>query len=358
MQRIIKIFFSGIIGGLAALTIVDLQYKTLIPISIDGTIGNILYSYKEIIVFCVMFGLMYITLAGKIAKIVGSKLENAIFKYPMQEILMYIIGFAIGLAIANLIISPFMNSQSETLTLIWCVLLYAGLGYSGIYIVHCKKDEMRGWFNKKNVHTLYAKPKILDTSVIIDGRILDIIKTNFIEGKIVVPNFVLDELRHIADASDRVKRQRGRRGLDMLDELQNLKNIEIEILDVEDADISEVDVKLLRLAKDIQGIVVTNDFNLNKVAKVQKVDIFNINDLSNAIKPIVLPNEEMVVTIIKEGKEQEQGVAYLNDGTMIVVEGGKKHVGETHQIHVTTVLQTSAGRMIFAKIDHSKERKK
>lgn len=350
MQRIIKILFAGFIGGLAALAVVDLQYKTIIPDSIEGTLGNLLYSYKELIIFSIVFGLMYITVAGRVAKAIGTKVEKAIFKYSMQEILMYIIGFAIGLGIANLIVVPFMTNQSETLIVIWCVLLYAGLGYSGIYIVHIKKDEIRGWFNKKNPHSVYAQPKIIDTSVIIDGRILDIIKTKFIEGKIIIPNFVLDELRHIADSSDKLKRTRGRRGLDILGELQNLKNIPIEIMHIDYKEIEEVDVKLLKLATQIQGIVVTNDFNLNKVAKLQKVVVLNINDLANAVKPIVLPNEEMAVTIMKEGKEQEQGIAYLNDGTMIVVEGARKYVGETMNVSVTTVLQTSAGRMIFAKM--------
>ncbi|MGL5677241.1 MAG: PIN/TRAM domain-containing protein [Cellulosilyticaceae bacterium] len=349
MQRIIKMLFSGIIGGIGALAVVDLQHKTILPESIEGILGNLLYSYIEIIVFFIVFGLIYITIAGKIAKVIGTKVEKAIFKYPMQEILMYIIGFAIGLGIANLIIAPFITSKSETLTIIWCVLLYAALGYSGIYIVHIKKEEMRGWFTKKNPHTLYAQPKIIDTSVIIDGRILDIIKTRFIEGKIIIPTFVLDELRHIADSSDKLKRTRGRRGLDILSELQNLKNTPIDIMQVDFKDIEEVDMKLLKLASQIQGIVVTNDFNLNKVAKLQKVVVLNINDLANAVKPIVLPNEEMIVTIVKEGKEQEQGIAYLNDGTMIVIEGGKKYVGETMTVSVTTVLQTSAGRMIFAK---------
>lgn len=350
MQRVIKILFSGMIGGLAALTVVDLQYKTIIPATIEGTFGNLLYSYKELIIFSIVFGLIYITLAGRVARIVGSKVEKAIIKYPMQEILMYIIGVSIGLGIANLIVAPFMRNQSETLTVIWCVLLYAGLGYFGVYIVHIKKEEMRGWFTKKNPHTLYAQPKIIDTSVIIDGRILDIIKTGFIEGKIIIPTFVLDELRHIADSSDKLKRTRGRRGLDILAELQGVKNTPVEIMHIDYKDTDEVDVKLLKLATQIQGIVVTNDFNLNKVAKLQKVVVQNINDLANAVKPIVLPNEEMVVTIIKEGKEQEQGIAYLNDGTMIVVEGAKKRVGETMAVSVTTVLQTSAGRMIFAKL--------
>ena len=346
MQRIIKLLFSGLIGGVAALVVVDLPLTS----AMENVIGRLFFTYKEVIIFAIVFGLIYITLASKVAKVLGTKAEKAIFKYPMQEILMYIIGFAIGLGIANLLLAPFMSNQSQTLRVIWCILLYSCLGYSGIYIVHIKKDEMRGWFTKKSPYATAAQPKIMDTSVIIDGRILDIIKTKIIEGKIIIPAFVLDELRHIADSSDKVKRTRGRRGLDILSELQHLKNTPVEIMQVDFKEIEEVDIKLIKLAMQIQGSVITNDFNLNKVAKLQKVTVLNINDLANAVKSVVLPNEEMTVTIIKEGKEQEQGVAYLSDGTMIVIEGGKKYVGETMQVSVTTVLQTSAGRMIFAKM--------
>ena len=349
MQKVIKILLAGIIGGIAALTVIDLQYRTIIPESIEGTLGNLLYSYKELIVFCLVFGIVYVTIAEKVAKVVGTKVEKAILKYSMQEILMYIIGFSIGLGIANLILRPFITNQSEALSIIWCFLLYVVLGYSGVYIVHIKKEEIKGWFTKKTPYTQNVQPKIIDTSVIIDGRILDIIKTKFIEGKMIIPTFVLDELRHIADSSDKLKRTRGRRGLDILNELQNTKNMSIEIMSIDYKEIEEVDVKLLKLATQIQGTIITNDFNLNKVAKLQKVKVLNINELANAVKPIVLPNEEMTVTITKEGKEQEQGIAYLNDGTMIVVEGAKKCVGETMQVSVTTVLQTAAGRMVFAK---------
>lgn len=350
MQKVIKLLLSALIGGCASLAITDLSYDAIFPDTMHQTIGSLLFSYKEMIVFIIVFGLIYITIAGKLSRIIALKVEKAIVKYPMQEILMYIIGFSIGLGIANLIAVPLIRTQSETLVIVWSFILYAGLGYFGIHIVHLKKEEMKGWFNKKSTHTTVSQPKILDTSVIIDGRILDIIKTHFIEGKIIIPTFVLDELRHIADSSDKLKRTRGRRGLDILNELQNIKHIPVEISHIDFKELEEVDAKLLKLGEHLQGVVVTNDFNLNKVAKVQKVKVLNINDLAHAVKPIVLPNEEMEVTIIKEGKEQEQGIAYLNDGTMIVVENGKKYVGEVVQVAVTTVLQTSAGRMIFAKI--------
>ena len=353
MQKIIRLLISGIVAGIAAITVVDLEEKQIIPPELGTKLEGLfkfLYEYKELIVFIIVFGFMSITFGRLIAKILAPKFERALIKHPMQETLTYIIGFAIGLGMANLLGDLLLTSKSDMINLLWGTIFYLGFGYMGVYIVHIKKEEIKGWFTKKDSNTIFSPPKILDTSVIIDGRILDIIKTHFLEGKIVIPTFVLDELRHIADSSDKLKRNRGRRGLDILNEIQNLKNAPIEVMDIDYKNIKEVDMKLLKLADQIQGTVVTNDFNLNKVAQLQKVLVLNINDLGNAVKPIVLPNEEMIVTIIKEGKEQEQGIAYLNDGTMIVVEGGKKMVGETKTVMVTSVLQTSAGRMIFAKI--------
>ena len=192
-------------------------------------------------------------------------------------------------------------------------------------------------------------PKVLDTSVIIDGRIADICKTGFIEGKLVIPRFVLNELQHIADSSDDLKRVRGRRGLDILNIIQKELDIEVEITEKDFDDIPEVDSKLLKLAQVMNGKVVTNDYNLNKVAELQGVAVLNINELANAVKPVAIPGEEMVAQVVKEGKESNQGIAYLDDGTMIVVEGGKKHIGQTINVLVTSVLQTPAGRMIFGK---------
>ncbi|MEG0392779.1 MAG: PIN domain-containing protein, partial [Anaerovoracaceae bacterium] len=196
-----------------------------------------------------------------------------------------------------------------------------------------------------------ATPKILDTSVIIDGRISDIMKTGFLEGSIVIPEFVLVELRHIADSSDGLKRNRGRRGLDILNKIQSDYGIEIYNTTGEKAleEIPEVDVKLLKLAQMMNGKVVTNDFNLNKVAGIKGVPVLNINELANTLKPVVLPGEDMSLFLVKEGKESNQAVAYLDDGTMIVVEEGRRYIGKTITVTVTSVLQTSAGRMIFGK---------
>ena len=189
----------------------------------------------------------------------------------------------------------------------------------------------------------------LDTSVIIDGRILDICETGFIEGTLIIPNFVLDELRHISDSSDSLKRIRGRRGLDILNKIQKELPVETQIWEGDFPDIAEVDSKLLKLTQTLNGKVITNDYNLNKVAEVQGVPVLNINELSNAIKPVVVSGEEMEVEVVKDGKETSQGVGYLDDGTMIVIEDGKKYVGNIITVVVTSVLQTAAGRMIFAK---------
>jgi uncharacterized protein YacL len=193
--------------------------------------------------------------------------------------------------------------------------------------------------------------KILDTSVIIDGRIADIAETGFLDGVIVIPQFVLRELQLVADSADSLKRNRGRRGLDILQRLQKIASVQIQIIEDDFPTVREVDLKLIELAKLYEGKIITNDFNLNKVAQLQGVEVLNINELANSLKPIVLPGEAMKVFILKEGKEYNQGVAYLDDGTMVVVDNARKMIGKTVDISVTSVLQTTAGKMIFGKWD-------
>ncbi len=193
--------------------------------------------------------------------------------------------------------------------------------------------------------------KILDTSVIIDGRIADIAETGFLDGSLVIPQFVLRELQLVADSADSLKRNRGRRGLDVLQRLQKTASVQIQIVEDDFPAVREVDLKLIELAKLYEGKIITNDFNLNKVAQLQGVDVLNINELANSLKPIVLPGETMKVFILKEGKEYNQGVAYLDDGTMVVVDNARKMIGKTIDISVTSVLQTTAGKMIFGKWD-------
>lgn len=192
--------------------------------------------------------------------------------------------------------------------------------------------------------------KILDTSVIIDGRIADICEAGFVEGPMVVPQFVLKELQQIADSSDSLKRNRGRRGLDVLQRIQQNQDLDLDIIETDFPRVKEVDTKLVLLGKEICGKVMTNDFNLNKVAELQGVRVLNINELANAVKPVVLPGEDMSVFVIKEGKEHNQGVGYLDDGTMVVVDNAKNRIGDQIAVSVTSVLQTTAGRMIFTKI--------
>ncbi len=279
-------------------------------------------------------------------------MERRVSHYTAQELMSGGIGLLFGL-LAAFLLSTSLNAipvVGNILPILFAIFLgYVG-AYLGLGVARKRRSEdpqqtERGTARGKATR---SAPKVVDTSVVIDGRIADILETGFIEGPVVVPQFVLDELRHIADSADVLKRNRGRRGLDVLNRIQKEMDVVVRI---EDKDFPglEVDMKLLRLAKHLDGKVLTNDFNLNKVAALQNVPVLNINELANAVKPVVLPGEEMTVHIIKDGKEPGQGVAYLDDGTMIVVDGGKKYIGETIAVLVTSVLQTAAGRMIFAK---------
>lgn len=276
---------------------------------------------------------------------------------PFTQIAFSAAGLVTGLIIAALVTQLILSAGASLITISFSALTYLMLGYVGLRIGYRRYRDGKGFLRFRRgddedeetaVEAAGVPCKLLDTSVIIDGRILDIVKTGFLEGTIVVPQFVLAELRHIADSGDSLRRARGRRGLDVLAKLQKEAQISVDETDYPDA--SEVDVKLLRLCRDMGGTVVTNDYNLNKVAGVTGIRVLNINDLSNAVKPMLLAGEELTVQIVREGKEPGQGVAYLDDGTMIVVENGRRFVGETVQAVVTTVLQTSAGRMIFTKL--------
>lgn len=291
-----------------------------------------------------------------------TKVERMLQRIPTSEMLVGAVGLIVGLIIAYLISSgPIKLIPFAWLGTLLSILVYLLLGYLGVSIATKKREDLLGlllpWKRlvQKDKDRLTVKsdnvvqPKILDTSVIIDGRIADICKTGFVEGPLIIPAFVLEELRHIADSSDALKRNRGRRGLDILNKIQKELEINVEIVEKDFEELSEVDTKLLKLAQFMNGKVITNDYNLNKVAEFQRVPVLNINELANAVKPVVLPGEEMVVQVIKDGKEFGQGVAYLDDGTMIVVDGGKRFIGETIEVVVTSVLQTAAGRMIFVK---------
>lgn len=324
-------------------------------------------------IFCTfLFGIIFFKLSPTFLKIVRSvtkKSDAAISKIPVNDLASGGIGLVFGLLIAyflSQIIYRIELLQTAYLSTIISVLIYLLFAFLGINVAkkvgneavkiakfRIQPQRVAALKQKRKNQSVAAAPKILDTSVIIDGRITDILKTGFIEGEIVIPDFVLVELRHIADSSDSLKRNRGRRGLDMLGRIEEDYGIKIyntsERKSFDAA--AEADVKLLRLAQEIDGMVVTNDFNLNKVAAIQGVPVLNINELANTLKPVVLPGEKMHIFLVKEGKESGQGIAYLDDGTMIVVENGKQHIGTSIDVSVTSVLQTSAGRMIFAKTE-------
>ena len=320
-------------------------------------------------IFCMLlFGIIFYFISPGLYKWISitiDKMEKNIQRLSAQELIFGSVGTLIGLIIAAFIGAPFSGIFSgihPAIGPIIFVLLELIAAIIGAEIFIKKKDDISSTLlifkrnnlkekekEKKSKGAIKSTAKVLDTSVIIDGRIFDLCKTGFIEGTLVIPNFVLDELRHISDSSDSLKRNRGRRGLDILNKIQKELEIETQIWEGDFKDIAEVDSKLLKLAQKLGGKVITNDFNLNKVAEFQGVPVLNINELANAIKPVVLPGEEMKIIVIKDGKESTQGIGYLDDGTMIVVEGGKKYIGEEILVIVTSVLQTSAGRMIFAK---------
>ncbi|NDI36964.1 PIN/TRAM domain-containing protein [Chengkuizengella sediminis] len=282
------------------------------------------------------------------------KMEEKLAIVPLSHLLSGIVGLIFGLLVSVMLYPAIstINGMGNFVPIIFSVIL----GYVGFRVGFSKKEEISSIISRKDQSKedgedegLGGDHKILDTSVIIDGRIADICKTGFVEGILVIPEFVLEELQHIADSSDLLKRNRGRRGLDILNKIQKELDVKVLIYEGDFEEISEVDSKLVKLAKVLMGKVVTNDYNLNKVCELQGVSVLNINDLANAVKPVVLPGEEMLVQVIKDGKENGQGVAYLDDGTMIVVEGGSDFIGTNIEVLVTSVLQTSAGRMIFAK---------
>jgi len=263
-----------------------------------------------------------------------------------------LLGCAIGLAIARAIESGlfFADAADRKVEFLHSFLLIV-LPYLGL-VLGAKNGE---WLEPARLLALFRatgpqrRYKILDTSVIIDGRIADVCDTGFIDGALVIPQFVLKELQLVADSGDSLKRNRGRRGLDILQKIQKMSGVEVMISDVDFPEVKEVDLKLIELARTLQGKIVTNDFNLNKVAQLRGVEVLNVNELANSLKPVVLPGEIMKVFILKEGKEYNQGVAYLDDGTMVVVDNARKMISKTIDIVVTSVLQTTAGKMIFGR---------
>jgi uncharacterized protein YacL len=265
--------------------------------------------------------------------------------------LMGIIGASlISLVIGRMQVSPRVETFAQVMVLV--LMAYVGLLSGAAKGEYLDLSALGGIFSDR---TSRKSTKVLDTSVIIDGRISDICKTGFLDGTLVVPHFVLRELQQIADSADSIKRNRGRRGLDILEKIKAVPGITVQVVEKDYPDVKEVDLKLIELAKEMGGKIVTNDFNLNKVSQLRGVEVLNINELANALKPVVLPGETMKVFILKEGKEYNQGVAYLDDGTMVVVDNARKMIGKTIATQVTSVLQTTAGKMIFGRFPEEAE---
>lgn len=366
IQKILRVSFGivGVLVGMASANVLVTNtwiLKTL-RINLTPELEVALYAALIVLLGLIFFILFPLMLKGvkKLSKVVETSMENV----RLIDIGLGIGGLVIGLVIAMLISFAFSQIPIPWIGGLLTITIYIVLGYIGFSLPIKKREDilqsLQSVKREKDGNVPVGQkrptkkkgaaiPKLLDTSVIIDGRIFDICKTGFIEGPLVIPVFVLNELQLISDSADELKRNRGRRGLDILNKIQTDLDIEVQITEEDFEDTHEVDSKLVKLGKSTKGKILTNDYNLNKVATVQGVDVLNINELANAVKPIVLPGEEMKVLLVKGGKENGQAVAYLDDGTMIVVENGKKYIGTTTTVIVTSILQTAAGRMIFAK---------
>jgi uncharacterized protein YacL len=331
MLRVLVVALCGVAGLLG----VTLRYPGE-PLGLIGSVAG------------VAFGLLLVA-AGR-----------SLRRVPGRMILQAVAGLILGLLVAGLIFVVVANlfiGFPPEIGLVAQTLIFLGGGYLGILVALDKGSEfsLAGVVRHFKEQPRAESYKLLDTSVIIDGRIADITESGFLDGTLVIPQFILRELQHIADSSDPLKRNRGRRGLDILQKIQKQVDIRVEISDMEFPEIREVDNKLVAMAKSLHAKIVTNDFNLNKVAELHGVGVLNINELTNALRPVVLPGEDMRVYVLKEGKEYNQGIAYLDDGTMVVVDSGKRHIGQTIDVCVTSVLQTTAGRMIFSRLKEEAE---
>lgn len=295
---------------------------------------------------------------------IGQIFEKSLQSFSWQDLFVAILGLIVGLIVANLLAMPL--SSIPNLGFYLAILLNIVLGYIGLILFLKRKDEIVGMWSsfetlRDKFHLKGKKVreedtqesfKLLDTSALIDARILDIAKVGFIEGFICIPAFVLLELQAIADSTDPLRRAKGRRGMEVVEELQKLPNVKVEILEhsLKELKADTVDEGLIELAKRLKAKIITTDYNLNKIASIQGLHVLNVNDLANALKPVLIPGETLEVDVIKEGKEPNQGVAYLTDGTMLVVEDGEKYIGKRVEVVITSLLQTSAGRLIFGRV--------
>ena len=355
MQSIIRplfALFGAVLGGGAAVLILKF-WNTLPKVPKPSLFLSLL-----IIVVCVfLFGALLWFLAPKLAdwtRRFAGETEQSFSDRPLMQLISAAMGLVLGLVVASLITQLFRVGMPDLLWAGLSSIVYFVLGYLGASTFYKRWRELPFSSQARSLKRAptasgVLAPVYLDSSALIDGRVYDVCRLGFVPGPLVAPQFILDELRHIADSAEPLRRARGRRGLDVLERLQKLPDVSLLVSEENPEDATEVDVKLLKLAKASGGAVMTSDFNLAKVAGVAGVRVLSLNDLSQALRPPPLPGETMRVQVMLEGKEPGQGIAYLDDGTMIVVENGREHVGTTVDVTVTSVLQTSAGRMIFAK---------
>ena len=343
---------------------VGFYYLPLLWGILNIALNPALLVFIDIIIGALIFWLLSLPLASGTEKLI-QRIEKELTKRSPVYLFFGTLLTIIGLVLAILISIPLWRTRIPVINNILPILLMIVFSYFGFRIGTTRLDDWRKAFthakSSKNdggnvierQDDNYHHYKILDTNILIDGRIYDLVKTGFLEGTLLVPNFVLYELQYIADSGESIKRVRGRRGLDILNKLRNEKIVPIEMYDGDFEDIPEVDSKLIALAKKVDGVIVTNDYNLNKVIQFQNVQVLNINNLAKSLRPRVIPGETMTVVVVKKGTERHQGVAYLDDGTMVVVEDGRYFMDKQIEVEVTSALQTDAGRMIFARPLHS-----
>ncbi|MCI7721016.1 MAG: PIN/TRAM domain-containing protein [Limosilactobacillus reuteri] len=343
---------------------VGFYYLPLLWGILNIALSPALLVFIDIIIGALIFWLLSLPLVSGTEKLI-QRIEKELTKRSPVYLFFGTLLTIIGLVLAVLISIPLWRTRIPVINNILPILLMIVFSYFGFRIGTTRLDDWRKAFthakSSKNdggnvierQDDNYHHYKILDTNILIDGRIYDLVKTGFLEGTLLVPNFVLYELQYIADSGESIKRVRGRRGLDILNKLRNEKIVPIEMYDGDFEDIPEVDSKLIALAKKVDGVIVTNDYNLNKVIQFQNVQVLNINNLAKSLRPRVIPGETMTVVVVKKGTERQQGVAYLDDGTMVVVEDGRYFMDKQIEVEVTSALQTDAGRMIFARPLHS-----
>jgi len=371
LQRNFARILISLIGGLVGLSFISLFSNSSVYSDAIIQAGRPIWLHPLIVIAVVLLTsflsfLFSLRILSQVQKLLKT-LEQRLNQLQMADIVFCSVGLVVGLVISYFLSALFRDLPGP-LSMLLSILLYLFLGYLGARLFLKRWHELPIFAEMKRPERVLGErrsanstergpkseeallpPKLLDSSVLIDGRIVDILKTGFLEGRLIVPQFILEELQRVADSADSLKRKRGRRGLEVIAEMQRIEGIDITVGGYDNRQSDEVDMKLLKLTKQLGGKIMTNDYNLNRVAELSGVPVLNINELSNALKPVLVSGEEMSVLVTKEGKEQNQGVGYLDDGTMIVIENGRSLIGEKAVVTVTSVLQTAAGRMIFAK---------